>query len=87
MKKENLEEVKMLVDRIEKLANAIDICETRNGIFLEFSLNPFKPNKCGFIDSCYINDKEISLSYEQTQELLNIVKKWLKNDKERLEEL
>ncbi len=87
MKKENLEEAKIIVDRIEKLENAIEVCDDRNGIFLEFSLNPFKPNKCGFIDPCYINDKEISLSDEQSQELLNIVKKWLKNDKERLETL
>jgi hypothetical protein len=87
MKKENLEEAKMLVDRIEKLENAIEVCETQNGIFLEFSLNTFKPNKCGFIDPCYINDKEINLSDEQSQELLNMLKKWLKEDKERLEEL
>ena len=87
MKKENLEEVKIIVDRIEKLENAIEVCDDRNGIFLEFSLNPFKPNKCGFIDPCYINDKEIILSDEQSQELLNMVKKWLKEDKEKLEAL
>ena len=87
MKRENLEEAKMLVDRIEKFENAIEVCETRNGIFLEFSLNPFKPNKCGFIDPSYINDKEIILSDEQSQELLNIIKKWLKEDKEKLDAL
>ena len=86
MKKENLEEAKMLVDRIEKLENAIEVCDTKGGVFFKFLLNPFKPNKCGYIDVCY-DDSYIDLSDEQSKELLNIVKKWLKNDKERLEEL
>ena len=86
MKRENLEEAKMLVDRIEKFENAIEVCDNKGGLPLKFFLKPFKPNKLGFIDVCY-DDSYINLSDEQSQELLNIIKKWLKEDKEKLDAL
>ena len=90
MKKENLEEAKILVNRIEKFENAIEVCENPNYIKRGLSklfLDIFKPIKCGFIEVCYEHDSYINLSDEQRQELLNIIKKWLKEDKERLEAL
>lgn len=90
MKKENLEEAKMLVNRIENFENAIEVCENPNYIKRGLSklyLNLFKPIKRGFIEVCYEHDSYINLSDEQSQELLNIIKKWLKDDKEKLDAL
>ena len=75
MKKENLEEAKILVNRIEKFENAIEVCDTKGDTPLKFFLNLFKPIKCGFIEVCYEHDSYINLSDEQNQELLNIIKK------------
>jgi len=90
MKKENFEEVKTIVNRINSMEAAINLYDTTNENEFSWSrlfVNLFIGKKKSEFEVGYKGDVYIPVSMKQQDELANLVRKWITEDKKRLEEL
>lgn len=94
MKRENLQEAKVIVDRITNMETAVSCYEK----FKETEASPYrlfvnltklitnKKTKFQF-ELGYDHDFYVGLSQKQQDELCEMVKKWINEDKEELEKM
>lgn len=90
MKKENFEEVKTIVNRINSMEAAINFYDATNENEFSWSrlfVNLFRGKKKSEFEVVYKGDVYIHVSMKQQDELANLVRKWITEDKKRLEEL
>lgn len=94
MKRENLKEAKVIVDRITSMESAVSCYEN----FKETEASPYrlfvnfvklvtnKKTKPQF-ELGYNHDFYVGLSQKQQDELCELIKKWINEDKEELEKM
>ena len=90
MKIENIEEAKRIVYRIQSMEQAIQFYDAtkKNGFsWSRLFVNLFRGHKKSEFEVQYKGDVSIELSMKQQNELANLVRKWITEDKKRLEEL
>ncbi len=90
MKRENFEEAKRLVTRIEEMEEALKFYNsTKENEFFWSRLFPtlYKNGRKSEFELGYKHDFTISISMEQQEELANLVRKWVEEDKKKLETL
>lgn len=94
MKRENLEEAKTIVNRITGFETMVKLYEQ----FKEQEHSPYSlfinllKVTCGrkkYVKLELVNDRDfyVGLSMEQQEELIELVNKWMVEDKKKLEEL
>ena len=90
MKIENIEEAKILVNRIRSMEQAIqfyDVTKKNEFSWSRLFVNLFRGHKKPEFEVQYKGDVSIALSMQQQDELANLVRKWITEDRKRLEEL
>jgi len=90
MKAENLEEAKRLISRIGNMEDALrqyDSTKDKEFQWRRLFINWFKSNKESAFAVGYDSDLYICVSMEQQAELADLLRKWIKEDKQRLETL
>ena len=94
MKRENLEEAKTIINRINGFETIVKLYEQ----FKEQEYSPFSlfinllKVTCGrkkYVKLELVNDRDfyVGLSMKQQEELIELVNKWMVEDKKKLEEL
>lgn len=88
MKAENLEKAQRLIHRIELMEKALDGYQASNHNRHLF-VNLFKRSKSkeSELEVGYCHDYYIGLSSQQEEDLAELIKKWLEEDKQELETL
>ena len=94
MKRENLEEAKTIINRITGFETMVELYERfkeQKRSPYSFFINLLKVT-CGkkkYVKLELLNDRDfyVGLSIEQQEELIELVNKWLIQDKQKLEEL
>ena len=94
MKRENLEEAKTIINRITRFETMVELYERfKEQEHSPYSLfiNLFKVTRGRkkYVKLELLNDKDfyVGLSMKQQEELIELVNKWLIQDKKKLEEL
>jgi hypothetical protein len=90
MKIENIEEAKTIVNRIRSMEQAIqfyDATKKKEFSWNRLFVNLFRGHNKSEFEVQYKGDVSIALSMKQQDELSNLVRKWITEDKKRLEEL
>ena len=94
MKRENLEEAKNVINRITGFETMVELYERfkeqkRSPYSLFINLLKVTRGKKKYVKLELLNDRDfyVGLSIEQQEELIELVNKWLIQDKKKLEEL
>lgn len=90
MKRENLEEARRIVNRLRSMEEAIEVYDkTKENEFswCRLFINLFRNKNKAELDVMYKHDNYIEVSMEQQEELANLIRKWIEEDKKKLETL
>lgn len=90
MKRENIKEAQDIIARLEKMETAVNFFDKYKDIecspfslFVEF----FKNKRRAGLDAGYHYDYSIGLNLKQQEELAELLKKWISEDRQKLETL
>ena len=90
MKAENLEEAKRIISRLNDMESALQLYDKTKENEFSWSrlfVNIFKTKKSAELEIGYNSDDYICVSMEQQEELATLLRKWVQEDKAKLETL
>jgi transcriptional regulator len=90
MKRENLEEAKKIIKRLNTMEIALQIYDRSKDTgygWRRLFVSLFKNKKKADLEVGYSADETISISEEQQKELADLMRKWIRDDKEKVESL